>query len=157
MLGILNAGEIEQLLKEQMLGRVGCHYGDGIYVVPISYAYDGEFVYCHSHEGLKLDCMRKDPNICFEVDHLENMANWQSVIAWGEFEEVKDGPQRYQALQKLHDRVLPFAPSETVLLAQDWLFSPVDLKKVSGIVFRIRLGIKTGRFEKTLPQAFYAS
>ena len=157
MLGILNTEEIEQLLGRRMLGRIGCHYGDSIYVVPISYAYDGEYVYCHTHEGLKIDCMREYPKVCFEVDHLEDMANWQSVIAWGMFEELKEGPPRYQALQKLHDRVLPFAPSETVLLSQDWLFTTPELSEIPGIVFRIKLETKTGRFEKANSQAPYPS
>jgi len=157
MLGVLNMSGIEQLLLGQMLGRIGCHFGDKIYIVPISYAYDGEYVYFHTHEGLKIDCMRKNPKVCFEVDHLQDMANWQSVIAWGEFEELTDIEQRNKALQKLHDRILPFAPSETVLLSQDWLFAPADFSKIPGVVFRIRLEAKTGRFEKTQSQAPFAS
>jgi nitroimidazol reductase NimA-like FMN-containing flavoprotein (pyridoxamine 5'-phosphate oxidase superfamily) len=54
MRGILNAIEIEQLLNSQIMGRIGCRYGDSIYIVPISYAYDGKYVYCHTQEGMKV-------------------------------------------------------------------------------------------------------
>ena len=33
--------------------------------------------------------MRANPNVCFEVDAMSNMANWQSVILFGTFHELK--------------------------------------------------------------------
>lgn len=157
MLGVLNAAEIERLLERQVVGRVGCSKDGKTYVVPISYAYDGEYVYCHTHDGMKIDYMRHNPNVCFEVDHLHNMANWQSAITWGTFEELTDPEQRTKALQKLHQRILPFVASETVQLSPDWPFPPEELNKIPGITFRIRLTEKTGRFEMTDSETFYAS
>jgi len=157
MLGVLNAAEIERLLERQIIGRIGCGIGDKIYVVPISYAYDGEYVYCHTHEGMKIEFMRSNPNVCFEVDHLHNMANWQSTIAWGTFEELTDPAERSKALRKLHERILPFVASETVQLSPDWPFPPEELSKIPGITFRIRLTAKTGRFEMTDSESFFAS
>ena len=157
MLGILNMPEIETLLRKQLIGRIGCRYGDSMYVVPISYAYDGEFVYCHTREGMKIEMMRKNPQLCFEVDQMHNMANWQSVIAWGTFEELTDVTERNKALHLLHERILPMISSETAHLSPDWPFPPAELNKIPGITFRIRLGEKTGRCEKSHSQAFYAS
>ena len=157
MLGKLNIPEIEALLSKQLIGRIGCRYGDSLYVVPISYAYDGEYVYCHTQEGMKINIMRKNPKVCFEVDHLINMANWQSVIAWGEFEELTDTKERNKALHKLHERIFPMIASETVHLSSDWPFPPEEFSKIPGIAFRIRLGAKTGRFEKPQIEAFFAS
>jgi nitroimidazol reductase NimA-like FMN-containing flavoprotein (pyridoxamine 5'-phosphate oxidase superfamily) len=157
MMGKLNMQEIEVLLHSQLIGRIGCHYGDSMYVVPISYIYDGQFVYCHTREGMKIDLMRKNPLVCFEVDHLQNMGNWQSVIAWGEFGELTNPAERNHALQKLHERVLPMISSETTHLSADWPFAPEELSRIEGVTFRIRLGEKTGRYEKTHVQAFFAS
>src|SRR5579872_66459 len=157
MLGILNPPEIENLLKRQIIGRIGCANGDSTYVVPISYAYEGQFIYCHTHEGMKIDCMRKHPNVCFEVDDLHDMANWESVIAWGTYEELSDPELRKIALLRLHERIMPFIASETVHLSPDWPFPPRELEKLPGITFRIKLTSKTGRFEMTDKQAFYAS
>jgi len=149
MLGKLTTPEIEELLGKEVVGRIGCTDGEMVYVVPISYAYDGEYIYCHTHEGLKVDVMRENPFVCFEVDRLQNMANWQSVISHGKFEELKDGQLRNEALQCLHRRVLPLVSSETMYLSNDWPFQPAEFSKIEGVTFRIRLDKKTGRFERS--------
>lgn len=149
MLGKLSSPEIEKLLHTEVVGRIGCSDGKMVYVVPISYHYDGEYVYCHSHEGMKVDIMRKYPVVCFEVDKLPNMANWQSVIAHGRFEELTDPGLRQDALQKLHERILPVISSETTHLSPDWPFAPAQLNKIAGVTFRIRLEEKSGRYEKS--------
>lgn len=141
--------EIEKLLTKEVVGRIGCTDGQMVYVVPISYAYDGEYIYCHTHEGLKVDIMRQSPVVCFEVDHLQNMANWQSVVAHGRFEELLDKELRNDALHRLHSRVLPLVSSETTHLSRDWPFAPAESDKIGGVTFRIRLEEKTGRFEKS--------
>jgi len=145
--------EIEKLLQKEVVGRLGCSDGKQVYVVPISYHYDGEYVYCHTHEGLKVDIMRRQPVVCFEVDKLHNMGNWQSVVAHGRYEELTDPGLRSYALQKLHERILPVVSSETTHLSPDWPFAPVELNKIEGVTFRIRLEDKTGRFERSQPVA----
>lgn len=40
------------------------------------------------HEGQKLHMMRANPFVCFEVEDIDDLANWHSVIAWGVFEEL---------------------------------------------------------------------
>jgi nitroimidazol reductase NimA-like FMN-containing flavoprotein (pyridoxamine 5'-phosphate oxidase superfamily) len=149
MLGKLTMPEIERVLLKEVVGRIGCTDGVNVYVVPISYAYDGQYVYCHTREGLKVELMRKHPVVCFEVDHLQNMANWQSVIAHGRFEELKDPALRKDALDHLHGRVLPLVSSETTHLSKDWPFAPADVNRIVGVTFRIRLEEKSGRFEKS--------
>jgi nitroimidazol reductase NimA-like FMN-containing flavoprotein (pyridoxamine 5'-phosphate oxidase superfamily) len=154
-MGQLNISEIEKLLGNQVVGRIGCHSDGKTYVVPISYAYDGQYIYCHTQEGMKVEMMRKNPKICFEVDNMRNMANWQSVISWGEFEELRDQAERNHAIERLAVRILPLVASETVKLSSDWPFAPNDLAKVGGVVFRVMLREKTGRFENNhVPMAF---
>lgn len=150
--------EIEKLLRKEVVGRLGCSDGKMVYVVPISYVYDGEYVYCHTHEGLKVTIMRQHPTVCFEVDRLQNMGNWQSVVAHGQFEELTDAELRNPALQKLHQRVLPVVSSETTHLSPDWPFAPAELSKIEGVTFRIRLKEKSGRFERshTFFQSFFS-
>ncbi|HEX5026461.1 MAG TPA: pyridoxamine 5'-phosphate oxidase family protein, partial [Agriterribacter sp.] len=123
MIGNLNSNEIEELLKVQLVGRLGCHADNLTYVVPVSYAYDGVYVYSHTYEGLKMDLIRKNPQVCFQVDDMNNMANWKSVIAWGTVEELTDADDRNEAFKKLSARVLPFMSSETTHLSPIWPFS----------------------------------
>lgn len=157
MLGKLNTDDVETLVKQQLVGRIGCHAKDVTYVVPISYAYDGAYIYGHTFEGMKVDMMRKNPKVCFQVDDTTDLANWQSAVLWGEFEELAEGPDRMLALHKLTERRLPLISSETMHLTSQWPFRDEDVSKISGIVFRIRITEKTGRFEKSTEKHFFAS
>ncbi len=81
--------EIETLLAELDRGRIACNAaGERPYLVPLAYAYDGESIYAVSGPGRKIDLMRADPRVSFEVDRVEQSDRWQSVVADGEFEEV---------------------------------------------------------------------
>ena len=150
MIDILDNNQIEEVLKKHFVGRIGCHTNDQVYVVPVSYAYDGKYVYVRSFEGKKIETMRNNPKVCFEVDETQNMANWKSVIAWGEFEELTDKAERNKALKILIDRHLPLLTSDMSHLGDIWPFPPEDLSSIKGIVFRILLKEKTGRYEKSV-------
>jgi nitroimidazol reductase NimA-like FMN-containing flavoprotein (pyridoxamine 5'-phosphate oxidase superfamily) len=147
MFGKLGKPQIEKVIADNIVGRLGCHADGKTYVVPISYAYDGRFIYARTFEGLKISMMRKNPDVCFQIDEMENMANWRSVVAWGTFEELTGEEERNAGLQKLIARILPEISSETVKLSPQWPFPTEDYTKIEGIVFRIRLTEKSGRFE----------
>ena len=150
MLGKLNSTEIEEVLTHQIIGRIACHANDMSYIVPISYAYDGKCVYARTYEGLKINLMRKNPNVCFQTDIMENMANWKSVIAWGEFKELTETIERHKGIQKLLARKISGMASETVKLSSVWPFASNEYSdEIDGIIFCIRLGEKTGRFERS--------
>jgi uncharacterized protein len=125
--------EIEALLRTAIVGRIACcghgATGDGRpYLVPLAYGYDGDAVYAHSGPGRKLDLMRAEPRVTFEVDEAIAPDRWRSVIAEGTFEEIDD-PQRDAALQ--------------VIYGSDGV---PDLGTLT-VVFRIRLTSRSGRYE----------
>ncbi|MDP9229322.1 MAG: pyridoxamine 5'-phosphate oxidase family protein [Bacteroidota bacterium] len=149
MIGNLTEIQIDELLHKEVVGRIGCYANDVVYVVPISYVYDGKNIYAHTYEGLKTEIMRKNPNVCFQVDDYNDMGNWQSAIAWGKFEEIDEGEERISALKLLLNRPLPVVSSITTHLGKSWPFYSDDLEKIDGIVFRIVLTKHTGKFEST--------
>lgn len=151
MFGKLNGNEIDRFLHQQLIGRIGCQDNGIVYVVPISYVFDDDYLYAHTGEGMKIEIMRNNPDVCFETDDLENMANWKSVICWGKFEEIRDEKTRTKAIQKLATRVLPNRISRTVHLFPEFPFLPENVNTLEGVVFRIKLEKKTGRFEKYEP------
>jgi uncharacterized protein len=148
MIGLLTDNEIEEVLSLGIIGRIGCHHDGTTYVVPISYAYHQGNVFALTGEGLKLSIMRQNPEVCFEVETQKDMANWRSVISWGTFKELTDPDERKMGLLQLTSRILPLESSETTHLYADWPFPPKDLNGIKGVVFRIQLHKKTGRFEK---------
>lgn len=157
MLGELNAEQIETLLRSEVIGRIGCHAGGRTYVVPVTYAYEAGVVYAHSGDGLKIRMMRENPRVCFEVDRMENMANWQSVIGWGTFRELA-GDEAHQAMHTLITRLMPLLTSATSIPSHG--LGPeaqggeargehrADTQGRSAVLYAITLDEKTGRFEK---------
>ena len=89
MISELSRPEIDELLAEQVVGRIGCHAGGLTYVVPVIYAYDGDGLYVASIEGQKARMMRENPDVCFEVDEYE-AGSWRSAIVQGVYEELAD-------------------------------------------------------------------
>jgi len=134
---ILKTDQIDALLHQQYIGRLGCYADNDIYVVPITYAYDGSNIYGHCYAGTKLDMMRSNPNVCLQTDNVDSLFNWQSVIAWGTFEEVNSPEEKASVEKLLHSRSMPFqAP---------------DLNAGDIILFKIVVTKKTGRCNNTAP------
>src|SRR6185295_10307374 len=150
MIGKLTSEEIEELLHQQFIGHLGCQDKDTVYVVPVSYAYEEGKIYCHSFEGQKVEMMRNNPKVCFQVDEIKDRANWKSVITWGNFEEIDDEIERRKALHILSARRLPISSSITTHLGETWPFTDEGanvLKGIDGLFFRILLKEKTGEYE----------
>lgn len=90
MINELSRAEIDELLRGQVVGRIGCHAGGLTYVVPVIYAYDGDGLYVASIEGQKARMMRANPRVCFEVDEYDGAGSWRSAIVQGVYEELDD-------------------------------------------------------------------
>ena len=149
MIGNLTEEQIEEVLKENVLGRIGCNDGKKTYVVPINYAYDGKFIIAHSVMGMKIEIMRKNPHVCFEVDEMKSFTKWKSVIAWGEYQELADQRDRFFAMRLFVDRMMHIKISKTAI-APEMAEGRVHLRSpgnVRPIIYRIVITEKTGRFE----------
>ena len=148
MLGQLNESQIENLLKEQVIGRIACQAQGEIYIVPVNYVYRNDYIYGHSAEGKKIRMMRENPNVCFEVDNIQTVFRWQSVIVNGTYEEIIDIEEKQQAMQGLIHRIMPLVtspsghPSHGITENEGDIGTVVEL-----IVYRIRISEKSGRFE----------
>lgn len=137
MLGELTAEEIEQLLRQQGIGRLGVTGAGRVYIFPLSYGYDGTFIYGHSQLGLKVQLMRQHPDVCFEVEEVESPSRWRTVLAHGRFEELWDQPSRDEAFAQIAAQGDLVPPS----------LAPYSGRSETLIVYRIRVTEKTGRFE----------
>ena len=141
MLGELDAAQCDDVLRTEVIARIGCVSDGRVYVVPVTYVYDGTYVYGHAMDGAKLRAMRANPQVCVEVEQVDNLSNWRSVIAWGTFEEC-DGADWDAGFAMLAERIMPL-----LTLPKDQ--PPPDLSVLrSGSVYRIRVERMTGRFEE---------
>lgn len=141
MLGELDDRQIEEVLHAEVIARLGCISDGQVYVVPVTYVYDGTYVYGHAMDGAKLRAMRAHPQVCVEVEQVDDLSNWRSVIAWGTFEECR-GKDWDAGLALLVERIMP------LLTVPEGQPPPDHSGLRRGSVYRIRLGRKTGRFER---------
>jgi nitroimidazol reductase NimA-like FMN-containing flavoprotein (pyridoxamine 5'-phosphate oxidase superfamily) len=84
----MSVQEIDEFVKTQRLGRLGCHDDGRTYVVPLMFARAAECFYFYTIEGQKVHMMRRNPSVCFELDELVANGSWTSVIVQGTFEEL---------------------------------------------------------------------
>jgi nitroimidazol reductase NimA-like FMN-containing flavoprotein (pyridoxamine 5'-phosphate oxidase superfamily) len=139
MITRLSQEEARALLIASRVGRLGCVYEGGPYVVPINYVLDGESIYIHSLPGRKLVALRANPRACLQVDKVIDAYHWSSAIAFGVFEEVTDTKERDQALRALLTSFPTLTPVESV---------PVHDGQSSVVIFRIRIREVSGVGEK---------
>jgi nitroimidazol reductase NimA-like FMN-containing flavoprotein (pyridoxamine 5'-phosphate oxidase superfamily) len=165
--GRLDPNHCEILLKTEHVGRLGCHAAGRTYIVPVTYVFDDGAIYGHTNPGLKLEMLRSNPSVCFEVDHLDNMANWRSVVAWGQFEELS-GRAKADALDLLFRRLTPVIRSQTSLPTKgalpgagapdsmtgsmleptaDQVLGGIKANGTLGVVYRIKVSEMSGRYE----------
>lgn len=148
MLGELSKQKIESILSSQVLGRLACCDGLHPYVTPVTYTYDGKYIYGQTNDGKKLDILRKNPNVCFEVDQMTNMRNWESVIIYGKFEEL-EGDKANDARDILFGPVFSLMTSSTIHAHQHEVTAEIeDGARVKNVMYRIEIEKATGRFEK---------
>jgi hypothetical protein len=150
MFGELKQDHIDQVLHAESIGRIGSYVDGRTYIVPVNYTYDGTYIYGRTIKGMKLQMMRANPEVCFQVDHIKNLSNWQSVIAWGTFEELK-GEEAAKAILLLTQQLVTLIASgqslHEITSNETHTDNPTPEQRIT--VYRIRLSEKTGRFETT--------
>jgi hypothetical protein len=98
--------EVEQFLACARVGRLGMCLESGPYVVPVGYGYaDGKIFFHTCNKGLKMDGLRRNANVCFEVDEvLSDASMFKSVIVFGTAEIISDKERMIPYLQRLIDK-----------------------------------------------------
>jgi uncharacterized protein len=149
MIGPLTTQQSEYILLTNNVGRIGCYANSKVLIIPVTYVYSGKYIYGRSWEGTKIRMMRKNPQVCFQVDSIDNLANWRSVVAWGTFEELKTESAQNVVIRLFQERMAPLTMGETVNITREFADPPhVVQKKRKPILYRIALTEITGRYEK---------
>jgi nitroimidazol reductase NimA-like FMN-containing flavoprotein (pyridoxamine 5'-phosphate oxidase superfamily) len=144
MMRSLANDEIDRVLRAEVVGRIGCRADGRAYVVPVSYVFDGSAVYAHSRDGLKIRMMRQNPEVCFEVDHVEDLVNWHSAICWATYEELT-GTEARRGLTLLREALFKRLPRE---LEHGKPAAEASAGDEIPVVFRLNVHEKSGREER---------
>jgi nitroimidazol reductase NimA-like FMN-containing flavoprotein (pyridoxamine 5'-phosphate oxidase superfamily) len=138
----LTPHECAGILERSTVGRLACAKDGQPYIVPIHFSFDVErsCVYCFSMVGQKVIWMREHPRVCLEVDEISSKHHWQTVLAFGRYEEIHDSPEEAEARQRAHQR---FAERpEWWLPAAAKVGSP---ERHAVVLYRIQIDRVTGR------------
>ncbi len=141
MLNKLSDEESQKLLERNRLGRLSCVLENGEpYVVPVNYLFENGSLYVHSLRGQKISALRSNPKLCLQTDEIsDDELEWKSVIAFGEFDEVKNAMERQRHLDRFYEAFPRFTPVEAKL----------DKKEAAGdvVIFRVNISRMTGLAE----------
>jgi nitroimidazol reductase NimA-like FMN-containing flavoprotein (pyridoxamine 5'-phosphate oxidase superfamily) len=134
--------ECTEALERANVGRLACAQGNQPYVVPINFVFGGLYLYGFTTLGQKVEWMRSNPLVCFEVDEVKNHNHWMSVLVFGRYEELPDTLEnempRRQAYAFLQKRVMWWEPA---YISQEHRDQPHSL---TPIFFRISVDSITG-------------
>ena len=68
------------LLREQEFGRLAYRLGEDVHLAPINYGLDGNRIVFRTAEGSKLSGVLSYPEVCFEVDEMNDDAAMSVVV-----------------------------------------------------------------------------
>ena len=106
---IKDSDTIEEIVRKATVCRLGLSDNGMPYVVPLSFGYEDNCLYFHSApEGRKIEIIKANPNVCFEVDVAEEYVaadvpcNWtvkyRSVIGFGKAHLLEGLEEKKRAL-----------------------------------------------------------
>ena len=150
MMRELTDAEMDALLAREVFGHLGCTDGQKPYVVPTAYVFHDNVIYGQTTEGRKIELLRKNPNVCLQVEE-KRERTWESVICWGNFEELEfpelKGPNATQIVKLLTKKLGSI--QDDVGIEVQFSFSasatPLMVNGKKSTLFRIVVTEKTGR------------
>lgn len=106
---IIDIAVIEDIIQSAQVCRLGLCENGRPYIVPLCFGYKENSLYFHcAREGKKLDILRKNNNVCFEIDTDQELVKgkkacncsmkYRSVIGFGRAEFIKDIEHKRRAL-----------------------------------------------------------
>ncbi len=81
---ITSRDEIESIINKALVCRLAMADENGPYMVPLSFGYRDNYLYFHcAKEGRKLDILKKNNRVCFEIDADHEIVMSEKACKWG--------------------------------------------------------------------------
>jgi len=130
-----------QVLNNNYIAHLGYIYNNTPFITPITYFYNSveNIIISYSDEGHKIEAMRLHPMVSFQIEEINSLNDWKSVLLIGEFEEINGS----EAKMQLHK----FAQNVKNLIAKKETKNPESINFFSSklntgkipIVYRIKV------------------
>jgi uncharacterized protein len=135
----LSNREITELLQRVGYAHLGCCRDDKPYVVPVHYAYSGDVIYIYTTEGKKFEIIKDNPNVCLQIEEVEDDRHWTSVIVEGTAEQLVARPERELALAFIVERNPSLTPAISVRWMDSWVRENIE------VIYKVNITMATGR------------
>jgi nitroimidazol reductase NimA-like FMN-containing flavoprotein (pyridoxamine 5'-phosphate oxidase superfamily) len=103
---ITDPAEIEQIIKQARVCRLGLVDGSEPYVVPVCFGYENNAFYFHcASEGRKLELIRNNNQVCVEIDTDVEITSAKKPCGWSTRYRSVIGVGRAHILEDEADKV----------------------------------------------------
>ena len=134
----LDPAECTALLARHNVGRMAFARKDRVDIEPIHYVFDDQWVYGRTQPGTKLEVLTHNRWVAFEVDEVDALFDWRSVVVKGGFYLLRaDGSAQERKIYDNGVAILRRLVPETL--------TPRDPLPDRAIVFRIHVDEMFGR------------
>lgn len=135
---------IESIIREAIVCRVGLSENDIPYIVPMNFGYKDSNLYLHSSkEGKKINIIKKNNNVCFEIDINHQIVKSEtpcrfdmrycSVIGYGNAYLVDNIDEKRKALDIIMEKYSSKSPFEyTESGINNVIIIRVEIKSMTG-------------------------
>jgi uncharacterized protein len=90
----LSPAECRIVLGRNSFGRLGHTLYDHVGIEPMQYIYRDNAIWGRTAPGMKTRVVERNPRVAFQVDEVEGVFRWRSVVVRGEFEMLSAvGPE----------------------------------------------------------------
>jgi hypothetical protein len=97
--------DMEKMLSSASHGRLGLCVDNEPYVVPVAFGYMDGKIYIHGAKtGKRVDYVKKNPRVCFEVDEYNPDGSWRSVIIFGHAKLSDETDMKLKGLKALSQK-----------------------------------------------------
>ena len=140
---ITDIASIEDIIHKAQVCRLALSENGRPYIVPLCFGYKDNNLYFHTAcEGKKLDILRKNDNVCFEIDIDKELVKgkkacncsmkYRSVIGFGKAELIEDIERKRRAfniiMQNYYEGFFKY-PEEAI---QNTVIIRVEIESMTG-------------------------
>ena len=140
----LSRDECDALLTRNHVGRVAFSFHDRVDLEPVHYVYAEGWIHGRTAPGAKVAVLRHHPWVAFEVDEVEGLFDWRSVVVHGvvDMPEADGSPADREAYERTLAHIREVLPSA---------LGTTDPAPERVLPFRIHVDTISGRAASTGP------
>jgi len=105
----MSTKEMHELLQKVGHGHLGLASEGHPYVIPMHYYFENPDIYIFTTVGMKTQYMDANPEVCLQVEEVQDLKHWRSVTVTGQAEHITE--------QQEIDRVMQFVKMQNPTLS----------------------------------------